>query len=241
MDEYKFFNIPQVCEVNNTIFKKLFYENGDIKAINKAIFIEVIKKITWLYSLKTENTNIQPYKDETREYVEIEFIELELNEDKNINRMAEIIMRTIPYPMVLIFRLKENLKFFVAHQRNNLNDSSKNTLEEIISTDWLGIESKLLEKLDIQTMRFNNFYNLYIDIVDVISIYNVSDIITDSTLITGAEARLLFAEIQDIEQQIETLRYKLKTEVQFNRKMELNIEIKKLEHSKNILVGGDTL
>ena len=173
MDEYKFLNIPQGCEVKNTVFKKLFYENADISVIDKVIFIEVIKKITWLYCLKTENTNIQPYKDETREYVEIEFIEVELNDDKRLNRMAEIIMRTIPYPMVLVFRLTDNLKFFVAHQRNNLNDSSKNTLEELISTDWVDIESRLLKKLNIQTMRFSNFYNLYSDIVDVISIYNV--------------------------------------------------------------------
>ena len=38
---------------------------------------------------------------------------------------------------------------------------------------------------------------------------------------------------------IANLRSKLKKESQFNRKMELNIEIKRLEQSKNKLLGGD--
>jgi predicted nucleic acid-binding Zn-ribbon protein len=56
--------------------------------------------------------------------------------------------------------------------------------------------------------------------------------------ITGAEARELSAKIEDIEQRIANLRSKLKKEPQFNRKMELNIEIKRLEQNKNKLLGG---
>ncbi|MFA5537127.1 MAG: DUF4391 domain-containing protein [Bacillota bacterium] len=40
-------------------------------------------------------------------------------------------------------------------------------------------------------------------------------------------------------QEIISLRSKLKKETQFNRKMELNTEIKKLKQSKNKLLGGD--
>jgi ribosome-binding protein aMBF1 (putative translation factor) len=57
--------------------------------------------------------------------------------------------------------------------------------------------------------------------------------------ITGAEARELSAKIEEIEGQINSLRAKLKKESQFNRKMELNIEIKRLEQNKNKLLGGD--
>ena len=150
-------------------------------------------------------------------------------------------MRTIPYPMVLIFKLEAKRKLYVAHQRTNQNDSSKNTIEEFIATDWLESDSALFAKLDIKQMRFTNFYALYSDIVDAISIYNLSAIMPMDENITGAEARRLSAKIEDIEQEIVSLRSKLKKESQFNRKMELNIEIKKLERSKNKLLGGDAL
>ena len=90
-------------------------------------------------------------------------------------------------------------------------------------------------------MRFTNFYALYSDIVDTISIYNLSAIMPTDINITGAEARELSAQIEDIEQEITSLRAKLKKESQFNRRMELNIEIKKLEQNKNKLLGGDRI
>jgi hypothetical protein len=239
MDDYRFLNIPDSCFVGSTIYKKLFYENAHLSSSDKSLFTDTINKIVWLYCLKPETINIPAYKDEVREYPEIEVIEVILNKEYGLNRIAEIIMRTIPYPMLLIFKLEDKIRFYVAHQRTSQSDSSKNTIEEFISTDWLRNDSDLFAKLDIKQMRFTNFYTLYSDIVDAISIYNLSAIMPTDDTVTGAKARELSAKIEDIEQRIANLRSKLKKESQFNRKMELNIEIKRLEQSKNKLLGGD--
>lgn len=241
MDTYDFLNIPETCFIGNTIYKKLFYENAGLSTSDKSLFTDTISKVTWLYCLKPETINIPAYKDEVRDYPEVEVIEVPVHKDYKLKRIAEIIMRTIPYPMVLIFKLEGKRKLYVAHQRTNQNDSSKNTIEEFISTDWLESDSALIAKLDIKQMRFTNFYALYSDIVDTISIYNLSTIIPTDDNITGAEARELSAQIEDIEQEITSLRARLKKESQFNRKMELNIEIKRLEQNKNKLLGGDAL
>lgn len=239
MDDYRFLNIPDSCFVGSTIYKKLFYENAHLSSSDKSLFTDTINKVVWLYCLKPETINIPAYKDEVREYPEIEVIEVILNKEYGLNRIAEIIMRTIPYPMLLIFKLEDKIRFYMAHQRTNQSDSSKNTIEEFISTDWLRNDSDLFAKLDIKQMRFTNFYTLYSDIVDAISIYNLSAIMPTDDTITGDKARELSAKIEDIEQRIANLRSKLKKETQFNRKMELNIEIKRLEQSKNKLLGGD--
>ena len=239
MDTYKFLNIPDSCFIGSTIYKKLFYENANLSTSDKSLFTDTINKVVWLYCLKPETINIPAYKDEVREYPEIEVIEVILNKEYGLNRIAEIIMRTIPYPMLLIFKLEDKIRFYMAHQRTSQSDSSKNTIEEFISTDWLSNDSDLFAKLDIKQMRFTNFYTLYSDIVDAISIYNLSAIMPTDDTITGDKARELSAKIEDIEQRIANLRSKLKKESQFNRKMELNIEIKRLEQSKNKLLGGD--
>lgn len=241
MDTYDFLNIPDICFIGNTIYKKLFYENADLSTSDKSLFTDTISKITWLYCLKPETINIPAYKDEVRDYLEIEVIEVLVHKDYKLKRIAEIIMRTIPYPMVLIFKLEDKRQFYVAHQRINQSDSSKNTIEEFIATDWLESDSALFAKFDIKQMRFANFYALYSDIVDTISIYNLSAIMPTDDNITGAEARELSAQIENIEQEITSLRARLKKENQFNRRMELNIEIKKLERNKNKLLGGDAL
>jgi len=238
MDTYKFLNIPDSCFVGTNIYKKLFYENADLSTNDKSLFTDTINKIIWLYCLKPETINIPAYKDEVRDYPEIEVIEVLLHKEYKLNRIAEIIMRTIPYPMLLIFKLEDKIQFYVAHQRTNQSDSSKNTIEEFIATGWLTSGSALFDKLNIKQMRFINFYTLYSDIVDAISIYNISFVLPTNGNITGAEARELSAKIEDIEQRIANLRSKLKKEPQFNRKMELNIEIKRLEQNKNKLLGG---
>lgn len=238
MENYKYLNIPKTCEVGNTIFKKLFYENANLSTSEKNLFTDSINKITWLYCLKPETINIKPYKDEMRDYLEIEVIEVELVNDNKLKRIAEIIMRTIPYPMLLIFKMDGKTQFYAAHQRINQNDRSKNTIEEFISTDWLDSGNPLFENLNIKQMRFANFYLLYSDIIDAISIYEVSKIMSSSTNIKGEEARIFLNRIKALEQEITTLRLKLKKETQFNRKMELNIKIKMLEKEKENLQGG---
>ena len=241
MDTYDFLNIPGSCFIGNTIYKKLFYENADLSTSDKSLFTDTINKVTWLYCLKPETINIPAYKDELRDYPEIEVIEVLVHKDYKLKRIAEIIMRTIPYPMLLIFKWEDKKQLYVAHQRVSQSDSSRNTIEEFISTDWLDGDSALFARLDIRQMRFTNFFTLYSDIVDAISIYNLSAIMPMDENITGAEARQLTADIEAIEQEIVSLRSKLKKETQFNRKMELNIEIKRLEQNKNKLIGGDRL
>src|SRR5574344_1422522 len=146
MDTYDFLNIPDSCFIVNTIYKKLFYENADLSNSDKSLFTDTINKVTWLYCLKPETINIPTYKDEVRDYPEIEVIEVLVHKDYKLKRIAEIIMRTIPYPMVLIFKLEDQRQFYVAHQRTSQSDSSMNTIEEFIATNWLGSDSALFAK-----------------------------------------------------------------------------------------------
>lgn len=239
MDKYKFLNTPSACQVNNTIFKKLFYENANLSVRDRTLFIDVIEKITWLYSLKPDTINIETYTDSERDYQEIEVISIELNQDKQLIRIAEIIMRTIPYPMLLIFELDNKFCFYTAHQRINLNDSSRHTLEELIHTDWMTSDNAFMLQLDLKQMRFTNYYVLYQDIVDTISLHNIKSIAPSITVNNGCAARELLAQIKGIDTEIDLLRSQLKKETQFNRKMELNIAIKKMDQNRDKLTGGD--
>lgn len=234
---YEYLNIPKSCEVGSTIFKKLFYEKAELSPIDKNLFVDNVNKITWAYCIKSDKINILPYKDNIRDYIEIEVIEVELVKEDKLDRIAEIIMRSIPYPMLLIFKLNEKFKLYAAHQKINQNDISKNTIEEFINTEWVDISSTLFNMLDIKQMRLTNFYTLYSDIVDAISIYKASFILQTKVDLTGSESRQVTAKIEDIEREISFLRTKLNKETQFNRRMELNIQIKKLEEEREKVIG----
>lgn len=72
----------------------------------------------------------------------------------------------------------------------------------------------------------NNFYSLYSSIVDKISIMKVQEL-TDNIQITGEEARELTSMVQELDAKRAALKSKSKKETLFNKRMEINIEIKK--------------
>ncbi len=240
---FKYMNVPRTCEVGNTIFKKLFYENADLGKADRELFTEQLDKIIWTYCLKPDTINIKPYKDEVREYAEIEIIEAKLLTVGKTKRMAEIIMRTIPYPMLLVFTLDHKMQLFAAHQRTSLSDLSRNTIEEYISTDWLDVDNlsekdeMLLESLEFSNLSNENYYRLYSDIVNKLIMYNASKL-TDG-YIEGkvtAEVKDIYDKIARIDKEIVSLRAKMKKETQLNRRVEMNIELKKLEAKRKELL-----
>ena len=229
MSFYDALHIPQPCLVDKTVAKKLFAEAGDLSKADKALLSEAVEKITWKYCLKNEFIPIQPYADEVRDYPEVEVLEVSLAAEKGLRRLAEIVMRAIPYPMLLVFRLGEQVQVWMAHQRLSLADRKKVTLEEFVFTPWQPENTLFWTALDIRELRFTNFFDFYTDWVDRLSVQNAREKMQVSEDLTGEEARQLLAQREQVEKEIAALRAELKKETQFSRKVELNMKIKKLE------------
>ena len=92
----------------------MFFYNADLSKSDKALLSEAVEKISWKYCLKNEFIPIQPYTDEVRDYPEVEVLEVSLTAEKGLRRLAEIVMRAIPYPMLLVFRLGERVQAWMA-------------------------------------------------------------------------------------------------------------------------------
>jgi len=240
MDLFNAMNIPKPCAVGNTIFKKQFYDNADLSKTDKDLFINLIDKIIWEYCLKPDTIRIPPYKDEEREYPEIEIIRATVNSGVKTRRIAEIIMRTIPYPMLLIFEHDGKIQLYAAHQRTNLADSTRNTIEEFIFTDWIALNTpsdadrRFCEGLDITKFSYVSFFQFYGDLIDRIIAYNATlQLGVEADPADAAELKAKMDRIAELDKQIADLRSKAKKETQFNRRVELNVEIKQLEKTRN--------
>lgn len=242
---YDFMDIPKPCYVGNIIFKKLFYESASLGRADVDIFTKEIDKVIWRYSLKEDTINIKTYRDGEREYEEIAIIEVQLNGDKRVNRIAEIIQRTISYPIILIFSYESRTIINVAHKRLNLADESRNTVVEFIYTSWLDMESlsnieqEFLKSLNIREFSYTNFYSFYSDIVDRINLFNAAQYLKDYFSLKNKDPQRV-KEIKDnldkIEMELMELRSSIKKENHFNRKMELSIKVRKLEEKKQGLI-----
>ena len=226
---------PPACKIDRVVFKKMFHDAGDLSRADKTLLTDSVDKITWAYNLKRENTMIPPYQDEVRKYEEVQVMQVLLRQPKGIRRLAEIIMRAIPYPMLMVFEYHDRLAVALAHQRNSLADSAKNTLEDLWISDFLSLEDQLFSHLRHDRQRFNHFYDYYSDMVDVLCQAMARQAGAPAE-VTGKQSRDILNGMASLDAQIASLRAELKKETRFNRKMELNIQIKQLESKKQLLL-----
>lgn len=233
--------IPRKCGVDNTIFKKLFFENAKMNKTDRKIFTKDINKIKWDYSLKKDNINIKPYKDDLREFSEIEFITVKLKNPDKTNRIAEIVMRTIPYPMVLCFEKSSEICIFTGDYRINQADSSKNTIDEFIFTNWIDLDNldeddiALFDGLKLKNLSFTNFYAFYNCIIENIIRYNVFKVSHIRSNLDLYEIKDTYDRIVEINNEIEVIKAQIKRETQFKYNVERNIEIKRLKDEREEL------
>ncbi len=226
------FGIDEKCRVDKFIAKKHFYENFEMSETYKRQLSENVKKIILTYQLNPTKINIKPYKDKMREYSLINVINVVINEKANLKCIAEIIMCSIPYPMILVFTLEDKMQIWTAHQRVNEKNINKNVLEGFANSEWTDKKDQLFELLNIQSMNFSNFFALYTDFVDTISIYEASKtmgIKFDENHINGNKAREILIKAENTKKQLSSLKAKLKKETQFNKRVELRLEINKLD------------
>jgi hypothetical protein len=229
-------NLPDSCELGNTIFKKQFYDNARLSAADKKLITINVEKVVWQYCLKPDTINIQPYQDDEHEFLEVQVIVARLKDKARHQRIAEIIMRAIPYPMILQLTYGTSLMVVVGMPRINLADHQKHTIEEFVYSPWVDSQNlsaqdqDFLNSIQAGKLSFTNFYRFYSDFVNQLHLYNAAKLV-GKTLVDKdpQEAKHLHTEIMEIEMELISLRAQLKKETMFNRKVELNVEIKRIE------------
>lgn len=115
--EYGVLQLPESCVIDKTVFKKDILDNfGSATAADKRLFSEVVEKVVWRFCLRPDTIRVAGVVSEVYEYPEVEVLEVRAGMEKGISRIAEMVMRAIPYPMILVFRMGECWQFWVAHQ-----------------------------------------------------------------------------------------------------------------------------
>lgn len=113
MDNFRDFSVfrglnidfPESAYLHKRVPKKQFLESGELVASDKKLFRENVKNVYWEYTLKPSTCPVLPYRDNEREYLEVAVLQVEMNFQKGHKRIAEIIHRLIPYPLMIGFSI----------------------------------------------------------------------------------------------------------------------------------------
>ncbi len=231
--------IPEACQLGKRVFKKLFHENAKLGATDKKAFREDIDTITWKYTLKPNTIPIQAYEDEQREYLEIAILQVDLKTLKRTSRIAEVMHRAIPYPLVIVFACEKVCALSLAHKRFSQAEKGAVVAEEIIITDWIDIsaptpvQQAFLDSLSMSALPHTHYYAFYSALVDRLVSLDCARLTDEyrleSVAVNRRVRRKRLAVCHDLEGRIAEYKAAIKKETQFNRQVELNTKMKELE------------
>ena len=126
-------NLPPESRVDQRVPKKLLVENGAPTAADKRQINEGIEELMWVAALKPTTIGVPEYRDAVREYLEIAVLLLTLRSAAKAGRLAELIHRAIPYPVVLVTLQSETVTLSFAHKRWSQGETGKMVLDDAVT------------------------------------------------------------------------------------------------------------
>ena len=230
--------IPPGALVDQRVPKKLLLEQGPRIAADKRCIQDGIEEMTWVAALKPTNIGVPAFKDAEREYLEIAVLAVVLRPKAKLRRLIELIHRTIPYPLVLITEHSETISLSLAHKRWSLSEGEKVVIEEVrqvsLRLDASSAEdAAFLASLAISRLPTRDLFALYAGVLDSMTALGAARITGRFAPPESAERASAMRDGLDLRARLErdlaVLRARALQEKQLNRRVELNLEIKRLE------------
>ena len=228
--------LPSSALVHQRVPKTVMVQNGAPTAADKRRINDGIDELFWVAALKPSSIGVAAWRDADREYLEIAVMTLKLRADAKAGRLVELIHRAIPYPVFLVSLDDETLSLSVAHKRNAQNEADRVVLDgdvvqvelsESVCRDDL---ATLLRLADRPRGSILDLYQGWQDSLEAIAAARITGELSATTdQARLARRRAALVEHERLMREIAQLRTQTGRESQMARRVELNLEIKRLE------------
>jgi hypothetical protein len=231
--------LPDGARVDQRVPKKLLVENGAPTAADKRHINEGIEEVHWIAALKPTTIGVPDHCDALREYLEIAVLSLKLRVEAKAARLVELVHRAIPYPVLLVTENTARPGLSAAHKRWSQGEAGKTVLDgEVVSVEWNN---------DLDTDRWPAFrdalalgkqprttlYALYQGWIDTLLALQAARVTGAFAVAANAEHAALrrdaLKECARLDAEIARLRATAAKEKQMSRRVELNLELKRVE------------
>jgi hypothetical protein len=230
--------LPPESRVDQRIPKRLLLEQIDATAADKRMLQDGIEDLNWIAALKPVNIGVPEYRDEVREYLEIAVLSTTLRNAAK-PRVIELIHRAIPYPVFLIAIQGETFTLTVAHKRWSQAETGRVVFEDLRSTGGLRLgerkpeESLFFESLALSALPRSNLFTLYQGWIDRVDALEAAQITGNFIKPDSGNIALTLRKDLDVytrlRREVSLLRTQAAKEKQLNRRVELNLAIKRIE------------
>ncbi|MCC6681912.1 MAG: DUF4391 domain-containing protein [Phycisphaeraceae bacterium] len=231
--------LPADSRVDQRVPKKLLLENGAPTAADKRQISDGVEELHWVAALKPTNIGVQSFRDDVREYLEIAVLTVALRPQAKAARLTELIHRAIPYPTVLLAMEGPMVSLSLAHKRWSQGEKDRVVIEDVRRSAPFRPdaptpqESAFLASLALSGLPAGDLYALYQGWIDRLSAMQAATI---TGAFAPAQSPARAAAIREgldahakLQREIAALRSQATKEKQMNRRVAINLEIKRLE------------
>jgi hypothetical protein len=234
--------LPASSRVDQRVPKKLLLENGAPTAADKRLIHEGIEELLWLAALKPTTIGVPEYRDELREYLEIAVLRLNLRVSAKATRLVELVQRAVPYPLLLLTEQADNDArpgLSAAHKRWSKGEVGKTVLDgDVVAVEWDPAHDgeswpTFRDALAIGKQPRTSLHALYQGWVDTLLALQAARVAGVFAVAATAERAIArrdaLREYARLDAEIARLRAAAAMEKQLSRRVELNLELKRVE------------
>lgn len=215
------FQLPSSTLVNRKIPKNKFYEKLRANQHLKELFTEQVESIIWKHKLSKETIRLEP-KDDIEE---VQVFEVHLKERTYSLDLLRSIDKVIPYPILHVFIYEDQVKLAIAYKERNQTDGNRSVVRSYHESEW-----QPLEGLKLNIIQGFDLKAVYENIIRQLLPIKVKPEIE----LTAALEQ--YARMDKLTQECQRLEAKIRGEKQFNRKVELNMELQRKRKELNQLL-----
>lgn len=204
------FDLPSTTIVNRVIPKNTF--DKFITAKQKKRFTELIEKIRWSNKLSAETINLNG-----KEIREIQIFEIDLKSNADISDLLALIDKAIPYPIIFYVSFQEKAYISIAKKHAHPTNEHQSVIDWTFNSRW-----KPKENINVQLNLKASLDFIFHDFCFQLS---------SKTFKTSNVEELVSLEQKQAEllRKIQNLKASINRSKQYNRKVELNIELQKVK------------
>ena len=239
--------LPTSSRVDQRVSKRLLLENGGHTAASKRLINEGMDELFWLAALKPTTVGVPEYRDDTREYLEIAVLRLTMRPMAKAARLVDLVHRAIPYPLLLLAEQDERTGLSVAHKRWSHSEAGKTVLEgDVVSIEWEGEGNgqywpSFCEAVSLGHQPQTALHLLYQGWVDTLLAFKAAHLTGSfSPAINATHAGVRRDALQEYARcasEIARLRGAAAKEKQMSRRVDLNLEVQRIEAAKAVALA----
>ena len=224
----KLYKFPPQAKVDRLIPKNKFYEQGKANTKIEQLFVNQVENIRWAYKLASSTIHLQDQED----LKEIQIFRVKSRvEDLDVSILS-FIDKLILTPIIFEVVYQDKVKVVATYKRLNQADKTKAVIGQYYASEWLEDHDRIELPL---YLKLADLYEHFI--AQILPIALSKDQENDNESFSIELQLQKSQQLESLQKQLAKLKSKLRTEKQFNRKVEFNKHIHALESDLNKLVN----